>query len=81
MSVLAVSSDAYGRPTVLCVICLQKVPLTEVTAGSLYADGHQAFACTLHLNDRTRWIVDWATFEARQRKLRELADVVTENAA
>lgn len=69
MSVLVVAGDMQGNEAVLCVICLQHVPLSEVTAGSLYADGHQAFACSKHLHDRTRWIGDWATFDAGQRRL------------
>ncbi|HET8670682.1 MAG TPA: hypothetical protein VFM05_08680 [Candidatus Saccharimonadales bacterium] len=68
MSVLVVSGSAHGDEAVLCVICLQHVPLVEVTAGSLYADGHQAFACNKHLYDRTRWISEWAAFDARQRQ-------------
>lgn len=68
MSVLVFADNDYGNEAVLCVICLQHVPLTEVTAGSLYADGHQAFACNTHLADRTRWINEWASFDASQRQ-------------
>jgi hypothetical protein len=68
MTVLVVAGDAHGQDTVLCVICLQHVPFSEVTAGSLYADGHQAFACNNHLYDRTRWITAWAAFDATQRR-------------
>ena len=68
MSVLVVAGDTYGHETVLCVICLQNVPFPAVTAGSLYADGHQAFACNKHLHDRTRWIIEWAMFDAIQRR-------------
>jgi hypothetical protein len=76
MSVLVVSGDAQGNESVLCVICLEYVPLTEVTAGSLYADGHQAFACNKHLHDRTRWINEWAAFDARQRQEPKPEDTV-----
>lgn len=69
MTVLVVSTNAHGDATILCVLCLQQVLMTEVTAGSLYADGHQAFACTKHLHDRTQWITDWALFDAHQEKL------------
>ena len=69
MTVLVVSSDKHEDMNVLCIICLQEVPLCDVMAGSLYADGHQAFACTAHLSDRTRWINSWALFEAHQREL------------
>jgi hypothetical protein len=66
MSVLVVSDGKYGDESVLCVICLMRINLTQATAGSLYADGHQAFACNQHLFDRTRWINEWAVFDASQ---------------
>lgn len=72
MAVLVVPEGPANLSTVLCVVCLQNVPLTEVTAGSLYADGNQAFACTSHLHDRTRWITEWAIFEALQYQHKEL---------
>lgn len=52
----------------MCVICLQHKPLQHVTAGSLYADGRQAFACTTHLNDRYEWITAWAIFDRLQQQ-------------
>lgn len=78
MAVFVVPEDAHGRTTVLCVICLQKVPLTEVTAGSQYANGYQAFACTIHLHDRTRWISEWAIFDAHQHQQKEIAALAEE---
>ena len=79
MTVLTVSTNTQGQADVLCVICLLRVPLESVTPGSLYADGHQAFACTLHLNDRTRWIVDWAVFDYRQQQLADCSAVTKED--
>jgi hypothetical protein len=69
MTVLVVAGNEHGQETVLCVICLQHVPFSEVTAGSHFADGHQAFACNKHLHDRTRWITEWAMFDAQQRNI------------
>ncbi len=66
-------AEGIIRSTVLCIICLRNVPLSEVTAGSLYADGHQAFACTIHLHDRTCWITEWAIFCALQRQQQQFA--------
>jgi hypothetical protein len=40
-----------------------------VTAGSLYADGQQAFACTAHLRNRRHWIIYWTGFDIEQRLL------------
>jgi hypothetical protein len=68
MTVLVVSEGTPDYDSVLCVICLQKVPLTDVTAGSLYANGRQAFACNTHLHDRTRWITEWSLFDTRQQE-------------
>lgn len=78
MSVLVVSEDTLVQGSVLCVICLQKVPLTEVAAGSLYADGHQAFACNLHLHDRTRWITEWSIFDTKQREQKHITEIAEE---
>ncbi len=79
MTVLVASDGTYQGSYILCVICLQKVPLTDVTAGSLYADGHQAFACTTHLHDRTRWITEWSLFDTRQAQQQEEAVILAED--
>ncbi len=54
-----------------CVICLQTVPLVSVTAGSLYADGRQAFACNGHIHERLRWVLAWLAFDAEQQEQHE----------
>lgn len=53
--------------TVPCIICALQIPLDDATAGSLYATGDQAFACTAHMRERPRWITAWAVFEALQQ--------------
>jgi hypothetical protein len=55
---------------VICVICRMSVEPYNVTAGSLYADGSQAFACSTHLRNRRTWFIVWTTFDNRQRLLR-----------
>jgi len=75
MSVLVVSGDTEEQTAVLCVICLQEVPLNQVVPGSLYADGRQAFACNLHLHDRTRWITAWSIFDTKQREQKEINEI------
>jgi hypothetical protein len=64
-------SDVLPRqPTVTCQLCGEQVPATRVTPGSLWADGRQAFACTIHLlRDRRRWIIFWAAFDDAQRQV------------
>ena len=74
MTVLVVSTNVHGDSTVLCVLCLQQISISEATAGSHYADGHQAFACNKHLYDRTKWITEWATFDAHQQQIAALED-------
>ncbi|HSX32215.1 MAG TPA: hypothetical protein VLF43_03055 [Candidatus Saccharimonadales bacterium] len=57
------------RPTVStvpCVICQQSIPYSEATAGSLYADGTQAFACSSHIAERLQWTLEWVMFESSQ---------------
>lgn len=49
-----------------CIICTNFVPLENVTAGSLYASGSQAFACSNHLANRALWITVWALFDAKE---------------
>jgi len=49
-----------------CVICLKPVAFQDATAGSLYANGSQAFACNTHINERLRWTLAWITFDIGQ---------------
>jgi hypothetical protein len=72
MAVFVIAEHTSNQQKVLCIICFQKVPLTEVTAGSHYANGHQAFACTIHLHDRTRWILEWVKFDSYERQQKEI---------
>jgi hypothetical protein len=50
-----------------CIICHERVRFAILTAGSLHADGTQAFACGIHSRDRRHWIIAWSTFETIQR--------------
>jgi hypothetical protein len=52
-----------------CVICCETVSLHKATAGSLHADGSQAFACDLHIYNRGVWITAWALFDAKQEAM------------
>jgi len=47
------------------------MPLTELTAGSCYADGRQAFGCTADQIRRRTWIVAWAEFNAAEQPIDE----------
>lgn len=64
---MRIAPDGVEDAPITCIICLQQAAMDEVTAGSLYADGRQAFACNKHLGDRTRWITAWSIFDAKQR--------------
>jgi len=63
----------HDHPTqqIKCIICYESVPLYDATAGSLRADGSQAFACNHHLQDRHAWITAWALFDIEQEQLRQ----------
>lgn len=74
------SSPAPHPSTVSCIICFRDVTLEEVTAGTLYADGHQAFACSDHVAERARWIIAWAVFDYQQRQLQEIASLMESQA-
>jgi len=74
MAVLVVSQPTQYQHT-HCIVCFQKIPLTEVTAVSHYADGKQAFACNIHLHDRTRWILEWTKFESGQRQQKQIIHI------
>jgi hypothetical protein len=53
----------------LCIICYKAVSLNQTTAGSLHADGKQAFACDQHLYNREIWITAWALFDVKQEAM------------
>jgi hypothetical protein len=61
----------HDHPTqqIICIICYETVGLSEATAGSLCADGSQAFACDRHLHNREAWITAWALFDAEQHAM------------
>jgi hypothetical protein len=69
MAIIGMSEDLGVHAFVSCIICKKIVSGLEATAGSVYADGRQAFACNKHLRERTRWISAWATFNAHQQRL------------
>lgn len=56
----------HQHSNIHCIICLEIVSPAVTTAGSLYADGNQAFACTVHFDDRAQWITAWALFETKK---------------
>ncbi len=49
-----------------CIICSEIITFSDATAGSLYANGNQAFACTIHFENRSQWITSWALFKTEQ---------------
>lgn len=51
-----------------CIICKQEMPSSKLTAGSLYADGKQAFACIDHAWNRAKWLLAWAKFAVAQNQ-------------
>jgi len=57
--------------TIQCVICGKQVHPEHATAGSLYADGSQAFACNLHITERVRWTLAWIAFDIDQHIAQE----------
>lgn len=63
--------DELTLTEVTCIICQRQTPFTEVTAGALYADGTQAFACLDHAWNRASWLLAWARFAITQNKHRE----------
>lgn len=46
----------------ICIICEQMTSVSEMTAGALYSDGEQAFACLDHTWNRASWLLAWARF-------------------
>lgn len=67
----------HQHPDINCIICSEIVTFSEVTAGSLYADGNQAFACNVHLEDRAQWITSWALFETEQSMRTSVREVAS----
>jgi hypothetical protein len=75
MTAISVLEGAVDRATVPCIICQSTIPLRVATAGSLHADGRQAFACRAHIKERSTWIIGWAHFEADQEELRDFVQL------
>ncbi len=63
------------EPVVVCAICRKPVSLPEATAGYIYMDGRQAFACRHHSDLRRELLRGWANFRIAQRIARDLHDL------
>lgn len=59
-------SHVRNSAKVHCIVCETTVPASEVTAGSCYADGQQAFACREHTWNKSTWLRAWAQFSYSQ---------------
>jgi hypothetical protein len=67
--VLIFSEQKQAAAPIPCVICREQHTLGELIAGSLYADGSQAVACSAHLPHNTRdWMLAWVVFETTERR-------------
>lgn len=67
------NNSFLGLETVICIICKRSVGYGDATAGSLYADKSQAFACNTHITERSRWTLAWIAFDIDQHLIREQA--------
>lgn len=54
--------------SVVCVICRERISLANATAGVYDARGQQMFACTVHIWNRSEYIVGWADFVIAERR-------------
>lgn len=59
-------TEARLSSQVPCIICGNNASLEEVTAGSCYADGRQAFACHEHTWNKSSWLLAWIRFSLEQ---------------
>jgi hypothetical protein len=69
---MAITSIPGNRPLdepVRCVICGCEAPLADLTAGLVDATGKQQFACFGHSWDGSKFIVGWAAFVSKQRRV------------
>ena len=72
LELMAIVSWPYSADlpsSLVCVICNQDRPPSEVSAGLCNANGEQAFACNAHFWFGSQFIMGWARFAAQQRKL------------
>lgn len=60
MALIGMSDDLCVHTFVTCIICLRRVPSTQVTAGVSPHSGRHAFACNRHVVERGAWIYTWA---------------------
>lgn len=63
--------DELTPTEVTCIICQRQAPFIKATAGALYADGSQAFACLEHAWNKASWLLAWARFAITQNKSSE----------
>lgn len=66
MAIYTIFPHDHHTRTIRCIICYETVTLVNATAGSLHADGSQAYACDRHLHNREAWITAWALFDIEQ---------------
>lgn len=65
----------HDQISVTCIICHAFGSVEQMTAGSLYANETQAFACTSHMFDRELWISAWALFDNEQEIVKLCRDL------
>jgi len=59
MAIVALPDDIRTDEITACAICGEKKPLHALTAGVLTPDGHQAFGCETHRQERSVWTLGW----------------------
>lgn len=67
MAIVSWPDDVGHRRPVLCVVCKEVKPFSELTAGWCDTEGCQEFACDEHFRSSEQFIVGWADFMSAER--------------
>lgn len=67
MAIVSWPDDVGTRQSVLCVVCKEIKPLSNLTAGWRDAGGGQVFACDEHFRSSEQFIVGWTDFMSAER--------------
>jgi hypothetical protein len=69
MAVISAANSQLHNQAHACVICTREMPLDQLTAGLVGADGVQRYACYGHMWDGNKFILGWALFAIEQRQI------------
>lgn len=68
MAIIQYPNDLAPRDTTICVICRERKPIRDMSAGLVDAHAQQAFACDSHYHEFRRLVIGWVDFAIQQHQ-------------